>query len=337
MSIAKQIFYNISTWFPMGFLKTISPSTTLMPYHHTVSDQHLPHIAHLYAYKNVEQFTKDLELLLTHYEPITPEDLIEYTNIHNKLPAGKFLLSFDDGFKEVYEIVAPILKSRGVPAIFFINPAFINNTSMFYRNKISLLIEEFKNHQEDQKIVRAYAEILNSSGNGSNHILTKLKSIRTETDLIDQLAAITDFSFEEWLKKHQPYLSSSQLMELKNQGFTIGAHSWDHPYYSRLTLQDQIKQTVDSCDYVQEHELSTKRYFSFPHFDAGLSQQTLNMLRKETTALFGTQNQKLEIYNHVYHRFNAERPVPEFSKQLKGLLLYMTIQKILGKHKVARL
>src|SRR5690606_38357266 len=105
-------------------------------------------------------------------------------------------------------------------------------------------------------------------------------------------------------------------------GFTIGAHSWDHPYYQQLKLADQITQTLDSCNFVQNKNFSDKRYFSFPHYDKGLSQQLMDLLKKDTTAMFGTQNQKKELYNNMYHRFNAERPEIEFSKQLKGLMLF---------------
>ena len=36
-------------------------------------------------------------------------------------------LTFDDGFRELHDVVAPILLRKGIPATFFVNSAFIDN------------------------------------------------------------------------------------------------------------------------------------------------------------------------------------------------------------------
>src|SRR5690606_23514350 len=98
----------------------------------------LPHIGHLYPYKNETQFVKDLLYLKNNFEAIHPDELLNYIVKNNNLPKNKFLLSFDDGFKEVHSVVAPILKQHQLPALIFINPKFIDNGELFYRNKLSL-------------------------------------------------------------------------------------------------------------------------------------------------------------------------------------------------------
>src|SRR3982751_1476548 len=152
MNLLKRIYYGGSSLVPLHLLTRISPVTSLFPYHHIVSDEYVPHIRNMYPYKNVRQFTNDLEFLLKYFQPITPPDLISFINQHHSLPRKKFLITFDDGFKEVYEIVAPILKARSVPAIFFINPAFIDNKEMFYRNKISIILGILKEKQDQRAV-----------------------------------------------------------------------------------------------------------------------------------------------------------------------------------------
>ena len=74
------------------------------------------------------------------YKPITTFELKKFITENSALPKNAFLLSFDDGLKEVFTTIAPILLKKGVPASFFINPCFIDNNELFYRYKISLLI-----------------------------------------------------------------------------------------------------------------------------------------------------------------------------------------------------
>src|SRR5687768_11071814 len=154
MNLLKKIYYGCTDLVPLQLLTRSSPVTSLFPYHHVVSDERLPHIIHLYPYKNVKQFSTDIDFLLKYFEAISPADLISFINTHHKLPEKKFLLTFDDGFKEVSEVIAPILKRKGIPAIFFINPAFIDNKEMFYRNKISLILQVMDEKKSDSGLLK---------------------------------------------------------------------------------------------------------------------------------------------------------------------------------------
>lgn len=336
MSIGKDLFLKTADLLPLSFLKKISVANTLLPYHHTVSNKFLPHIGHLYPYKNEAQFVKDLLYLKKNFEPIQPDELLSFIDKNNCLPKNKFLLSFDDGFREVQDVVAPILKQHNLPALIFINPAFIGNGEMFYRNKLSLLIEEVLKYKNDRKILNAAASLLKTTTTEVKEIVLQLKNIRKETGIIDELSAVLNFSFSNYLNTHQPYLNLNQLHNLKEQGFIIGGHSYSHPYYSQLSLEDQLKETNSSCDFVQNKGLCNKRYFSFPHSDEGLSQNLFTELKKNTDLLFGIQNQKIELENKMLHRFNAERPNLPLEKQVKGVLLYSWANEKLGKNKIIR-
>ena len=144
MSAAKQAFYSLSSLLPLSWLTRFSPQRILLPYHHVVSNEPLPHIQNLYAYKGQRQFEKDLDWLLQHFRPLHPQQIRDHIFHEKQLPPHGFLLSFDDGFREVHDVVAPLLERKGVPAIFFINPAFIDNKELFYRCVLSLILEKIK-------------------------------------------------------------------------------------------------------------------------------------------------------------------------------------------------
>ncbi len=338
MNLLKSIYYHCSSALPLALLKKLSPPGCLLPYHHIVSDDDVLHIKYLYDYKNVSQFTNDLEVLLKNYKPISPDDLIDNIQRQKKLPANTFLLTFDDGFREVHDIIAPLLEAKGVPAIFFINPAFIDNKKLFYRSKASLLIHEVLANKNNAGLLEDAANILSSSSQSADELIILIKKLkRDEEEIIDALATEFSLSFDDYLKKQRPFLTSEQLVFLSKKGFTIGAHSWDHPHYDALSLADQIAQTVNSCTYVKEKVNPSKITFSFPYYDTNLSQQLFDALKKEDIdLLFGIQNQKDELYNNVVHRFNAERPGVPFENQLKGVLLYLALQNKIGNSTVRR-
>ena len=338
MSVLKSIYYNCSSAIPIAYLKKLYPSTCLLPYHHIVSDAEVLHIKHLYKYKNVAQFKNDLELLLKNFKPISADDLIKHIGINNRLPKNTFLLTFDDGFREVHDVIAPLLEAKGIPAIFFVNPAFIDNKILFYRSKASLLINELLENKDNNALILEYKALLNNEGNTIEELIRHIKELKsTDEKLMDNLAKKISLSFENYLEHTRPFLTTEQLISLDERGFTIGAHSWNHPYYDQISFEEQVEQTVSSCNFVKEKTGKKRVTFSFPYSDANLSQKLFEELNKKGIDLmFGIQNQKEELENNMVHRFNAERPGVKLDNQLKGMMLYMAIQKKLGKLKVKR-
>jgi peptidoglycan/xylan/chitin deacetylase (PgdA/CDA1 family) len=339
MNLLKKIYYGCTDLVPLQFLTRSSPVTSLFPYHHVVSDERLPHIINLYPYKNVKQFTADLDFLVKNFDPISAADLVSYVETHQKLPEKKFLLTFDDGFKEVSEVIAPILQRKGIPAIFFINPAFIDNKEMFYRNKISVILQAMSEKQSDNRLFKQIATVLDQASVEFPDLKQALLKItQTNKSKLDEIALLLNISFEEYLKSSRPWLTSEELAGLAEKGFCLGGHSWNHPYYQSLSVDEQIKQTVESCEFVSRF-YKGKTTFSFPHSDENLSQLLFDKLKNPGTGidlLFGIQNQKNEINNKMIHRFNAERPQVEFSRLVKGMLAYTIIQKALNKQTIQR-
>src|SRR5690348_1987648 len=112
MKFPKRIFFNCAPLFPLNVLKKLSPVKVILPYHHLVCNDSLPHIRNIYAYKNTSQFNKDLDFLLRHFQPIALNDLLEKMHKGEAFPKNTFLLTFDDGLREIYDIVAPIQIGR---------------------------------------------------------------------------------------------------------------------------------------------------------------------------------------------------------------------------------
>jgi hypothetical protein len=160
-----------------------------------------------------------------------------------------------------------------------------------------------------------------------------------DQDLLDKIASRLEFSFDEYLRVNRPFLTVSQVQELHDRGFCIGAHSWDHPYYDLIGEEEKERQTLQSMNYVKDNFSPSSRLFSFPHSDAGLSQDFFDRLfsgHVPIDVFFGIQNQKEEPSNRILHRFNAERPDLPMSEQLNGVLLWMLIQKLMNNKSVKR-
>lgn len=311
MSLPKKLFRAAGHALPLKLLVRASGLELALPYQHTVSDEYLPHIRGLYAYKNTRQFTRDLDWLLQHFAPVHPHEIGRRKG---------FLLTFDDGFREVHDVIAPILLRKGVPALFFINPAFIGNRELFYRCKLSLVIEKMR---EDPVTLQAVARHLQVSDVQFSVVRRALLDIQyPQRQRVDELEALSGLNFSEYLRQHQPFLTEEQVESLRAQGFVFGGHSWDHPNYRYLESGERLSQTLDSIAFAAGNE--PHRYFAFPHEDAPVPQSFFGEMKQRSpqVLLFGTQNQRREDHNRILHRFNAEDPAHTVQTQLRTALLY---------------
>ena len=235
-----------------------------MPFYHLVSDEIPVYVKHLYKPKTIAQFKADLAVLLNYYKPISLQEVIAIQSGKKQLTAPSFHLSFDDGLANFYNIIAPILLEKNIPATVFLNTNFVDNKDLFYRYKASLLVEESKKKQD----------FLNLNYNNSY--------------LLDEEATKLNLDFNQFLNREKPYLSLQQIKELQKKGFTFGAHSVDHPKYQDLEINQQIKQTLDSLQWIKDNLQQEFAVFSFPFYDEGISKDFFNSISKKTDLTFGT-------------------------------------------------
>jgi peptidoglycan/xylan/chitin deacetylase (PgdA/CDA1 family) len=68
-----------------------------------------------------ERLLRQLEQLAQYFDFIGQDDLINAIEGKKRLPKSCCLVTFDDGLKNQYQNALPILKEKGIPAIFFVN------------------------------------------------------------------------------------------------------------------------------------------------------------------------------------------------------------------------
>jgi peptidoglycan/xylan/chitin deacetylase (PgdA/CDA1 family) len=291
------------------------PAGALLPFLHIVGDAAPPHVRHLYTIPSIAKFKSDLEFLCRQCRPLQISELEQLSLRRDQKPCARtFLLSFDDGMREVYDIIVPMLRQQGIPAIFFLNSATIDNRQLMWRHKVSLIIDRCR-----QQPRRIPSEM--SIGRGES-LGAKLKALRfTGAHIIDDIARLLEVDFEDYLRRERPYLTTDQVLKIFNDGFGIGAHSHSHPHFHELALQDQKKQISMSVKFIRALGLPC-RYFSFPFRDTGVPTAVFSYMRELDLVLsFGASEARVDSIPFSFQRFRIDGPhanstIPEILKQL---------------------
>lgn len=323
----------ISRVIPFSFLRTGTP---IMPFYHLVSDEKPLHIKHLYKFKNVKEFISDLDFFLKNFQPLSLHDILDYIKREKPLPGKSFFLSFDDGLREVYTVIAPILKGKGIPATFFLNSAFIDNKGLFYRYKESILIEEISLLKNKNNLTHL-RKILQENNIIAKNITRGILNIGYKNkEMLDKLAKALGLDFNEYLKNKKPYLDSDQINDLIRQGFTIGAHSVDHPLYSKLNLAEQLWQTEESLNFITNKFNLGYSAFAFPFLDKDVNKDFFRQKKFQLDASFGSSGMKREKYANHFQRLDMEVPFFTAAHKIRTAYLKKRIQKLIGKDTIIR-
>jgi len=295
--------YFISGNLPLSFLLKNAGGGPLVLFYHAVSDYPLPHIENLYRIKNVREFEADLDYLLREFRPIGLDDLKSSILAGGSIPERAFYLTFDDGLREMAEIVAPILKRKGLHATFFISSGFLNNQDLSYRFKVSLLIGRIRAQGVTTRGKKELQKLLSSvtlpwTGNIDND----LNNVDYKRHwLLDEAASILNYDFHDYLKNSKPYMGVDQIRTLVQEGFAIGSHSIDHPNYSELNLEEQLQQTRVGSQHLTKQVGVDHKLFAFPFSEQGVSNDFYKRLVDDGTVqlFFGTSGWAHLPENHL--------------------------------------
>ncbi len=328
----------MSSRIPLSFLGMLTNTDLIIPYYHMVSDEEVLHVKHLYGYKTVREFRGDMDFLLKNYAPVGLPEVLDHMRGARPLPEKAFLLTFDDGFREMSDIVAPILLEKGISATFFVNSAFTDNKELCYLNKASLLAEHVQRNAS-KGLERQLTEILRSALSASCTVTSDILSVRYgQRSVIDELAQICEVDFGEYLARNRPYLTSGQIRRLIERGFHFGAHSIDHPLYANLSLEEQLRQTVESLRFVRETFRLNYGAFAFPHSDHAVSREFFRRLSESglIDLSFGTAGLLKDGISTHLQRFSLEKPIEGAGRIVAFQHVRKLVKSVTGRAQVTR-
>lgn len=303
----------------------------ISPFYHLVSDVPPPHVKHLYRVVSPKDFEKDLEFLLKHFEPIDAISLKEKLNRATKVVRPSLFLSFDDGFVETKEIIAPILLRKGIPATFFVNPAFVDNCDLMYRCKVSLIIDRIIALKSNKSSIIEVSKILNASDD-LRAIKKKLLLVKhNQNELISAVADRINLDFTEYQKLVKPYLAIVDLQELNKLGFAIGGHGYNHPYFNEIPFGEQFQEVERCMTWISSNFPNQPKLFAFPFTDYGVSDDLIKSIILQQGKLcdlsFGTSGIQPVRFGRHLQRIPMEEKCNSRQRIVKGEVLYYLAKK----------
>ncbi len=154
----------------------------------------------------------------------------------------KVILTFDDGYKDNFEIAFPILMKHNASAIFFVATDFIGNNTLLWHDSARLW--GIKNGYPKKYIK-----------------VTLRKLIDGEIDIrkyIQHKELNSSFKAPLMMKWHH-------VSKIAESGFKIGAHSKSHIPFTHLTQSEEIQEVSGSINVLKQKLSLNVEFFAVPN------------------------------------------------------------------------
>jgi peptidoglycan/xylan/chitin deacetylase (PgdA/CDA1 family) len=199
---------------------------------------------------NAGVFESHVLFLKKHFEIVGPAAVDERRAPSERI---RVLLTFDDGFRNNAEVVAPILKRHSVPAIFFVCTRHATPGKYLWFSYLNMLRKYFRGNGfvfEGEHMDMSPERITHTLKSLETHLMEVAPHPSGMYDIIDQrLPRLEDFASTDDLNDSCAGMTEEQIQELAADPlFTIGAHTVDHPSLMRcndLEVELQIKRNKD--------------------------------------------------------------------------------------------
>jgi peptidoglycan/xylan/chitin deacetylase (PgdA/CDA1 family) len=203
------------------------------------------------------RFAAQLDFLQKYYRIVPLAALGRET-----VPDRAVVLTFDDGFRSVYEQALPQLRARNLPATCYLVTDVIDDPAPIWLNELNWFLRRHRT------VARAViAQRLGVGMPASMPVLIRTMIARydpgTIAGLLEDLRSRLDSPGGPGTRTARLYLSREEIEEMSRAGFTFGNHTASHPVLPRLA-EDSCHEEIRRAREVLRRLPGATRSLAYP-------------------------------------------------------------------------
>ena len=303
---------------------------TVVMYHYVrdLKNSRYPNIKGL----DIEKFKKQIKFFKENYNFVRIEDLIEYYKNpkEKELPEKAILLTFDDGYKDHYNYVLPVLLENNIQGSFYIPTKCFQDKKVLDVNKIHFIlescigkekrilkeIEEYLEKNKDSRISLSYNDYFKEYAVDSRFDKKEIIFIKRMLQVVlpeDYREKLVDILFKKYVCTigdkiiserafwEELYLTPEQIRMMEKLGMHIGFHSHNHVWLNSLSKEEQEFQIKSSINYFKEIGVKTEKMtLSYPY--GGYNEESVELIKKyEVPLAFTTKVAIADLNKDEYY------------------------------------
>jgi peptidoglycan/xylan/chitin deacetylase (PgdA/CDA1 family) len=251
--------------------------------------------------KHVRYFAKNFDL-------VSATDLLS-----GSLPRRALLVTFDDAYRSVLEIGAPILSTVKAPSLFFINPATVASSTLPIDNVLSFGVEEL-GLTKVLSLLKAEHSKISSTG----QLIATIISSMTKTEIVEakhRIFSAVGVSEAAIRSASGLFLGPADIKALGPARVEVGNHSMNHLFLRSLSVHELKEEIAESRDVLERLSGQTIKNFSVPYGNRqDATDQVLNIARSsghKAIFLVHAKSNRFRPSKDIYYRISLGNTSPE--------------------------
>lgn len=232
-------------------------------------------------YVTRQAFEMQTEYLFKRYRVMGLEELIEAVKKGNRIKGNTCIITFDDGWKDTYIHVLPILKKYKLSATVFLVSDYVGTNRWFWTDKVSYLLAKYletMEHKESSQTIYPALHRMDFFPLISKEGLTSEQKIEAIIENMKQLdqddREKTIYELKDLLKHYTlsessepPLLSWDEVSEMSRTAITFGSHTKSHAILTKVSKKEATGEIVESKQEIEKRLSKPCQAFCYPNGD----------------------------------------------------------------------
>ena len=257
---------------------------------------------------DLDTFRQKMQLLVKYFNVVSLSQAIKLMDI-GELPPYSVVVTIDDGYKDCYTTITPVLEELGIKGTFFIATEGLELGGL-WKDRVVETIREAKKPVINNMLGFRHIAIntIDEKKVAIALICKKLKylTIAERESQLDELC--TELGFFELTDL---FLTKENIQAMHIAGMEIGAHTHKHPILQVETIECAYREIQMSKEILEGIIASKVKHFAFPNGKYGLDYDHRHMQLLESLEFnSGLSTNWGTLTNIAEQRFNIPRFTP---------------------------
>lgn len=280
-------------------------------------------------------FQRQLRFFSKNFKVLSLSELIIRLWNDHPLERNMIAITFDDGFKDGYIHILPILKELSIPATFFVSPLLVAEGSLPWHNILLKYLseagQEISITIEGQTFFIRPGRDLYETKNDITKVLSSLPHEKRTSVLEEIRKALNVKSID--LSRNNPMLSREDIILMRKSGLVeFGAHSMTHPMLSECPKPQIIAEVLESKRMLELILNEPVRFFAYPfgiHIQEAVETVRSVGFEAAVTTCDGLVRKSDDLF--LLNRINVDRDDSMISLLTRKIMRYYLRQAIVRK------
>jgi len=215
---------------------------------------------------SLEYFRRQLQWLRQNTQVLSEDDVLRGLADPKVLPRRGVLITFDDGYRDNFQLAYPALRDHGLLALFFVPTGPLLERRLGWWDQAAFLVKKAKSRSlrlegatypldtQDQR--RKLITMLHERFKTAPEAQTR--------GLLDDLAQGLDSEFPAAELQDAELMTFAQLGEMSRAGMAVGAHTHSHRVLATLPADDQRRELAQGKAVLEERLGKPVRSLAYP-------------------------------------------------------------------------